>query len=161
MTEKFRRFSIMMCHCNWRSSEPEGSYVPWLKVRKIGTHLVSAALFCPRLYGSIVGVEQHEVVLFLRSLTNKMFVTKKKGRGASEITTHDAIGHQVTARRHPGGHLGSLHKRTELAICEHEIGAHDGAIGSVARRRGSIVETRDGLLQRALDAVRSDDKIRI
>ena len=77
------------------------------------------------------------------------------------VTTHDAIGHQVAARCHPGGHLGSLHKRTELGILEHEIGAHDCAIGSVARRRGSVVEASDGLLQRALDAVRTDDKIRI
>ena len=75
--------------------------------------------------------------------------------------THDTIGHQVTARRHPGGHLRSLHERTELGILEHEIGAHDGAIGSVARRRGSVVEARDGLLQHALDAVGSDDEIGI
>jgi len=68
----------------------------------------------------------------------------------------------VTARRHPRGHLGGLlHKRTELGILRHEIGAHDRAILSIARRRRSVVEPRDGLLQRALDAVRGDDEIRI
>ena len=46
--------------------------------------------------------------------------------------THDAVGHQMTARRHVGGHLRSLHKWTELGILEHEIGAHDRAIRSPA-----------------------------
>ena len=67
----------------------------------------------------------------------------------------------MTARRHPGGHLGGLHKRTELGILENKIGAHGRAIRSIARRRRSIVEPRDSLLQRAFDAVRGDDEGRI
>ena len=135
-------------------------YVPWLKVGKISTHLVSTAFFCPRLYGSVVRVEQHEVVLFFRSLTNVLRCLFTKRRG-SRGQTHDAISHQVTAWCHPGCHLGSLHKRTKLRVFEHEIGGHDRAIRSVTRRRGPVVETRDGLLQRALDAVRADDEIGI
>ena len=42
----------------------------WLKVREIGTHLVSAAFFCPRFDGSVVGVDQYQVELFLRALRN-------------------------------------------------------------------------------------------
>ena len=67
----------------------------------------------------------------------------------------------MTARRHPGGHLRVLHKRTKLRILKHKIGGHDHAIRSISRRRRSIVEPRDGLLQRALDAVRGDDEIGI
>jgi len=116
--------------------------------------LLSTTLRIRRLDGATRGCT-------LSSLADDQHVRYRK-RGASVVTmTHDAIGHQVAARRHPGGHLGSLHKRTELGILEHEIGAHDCAIGSVARRRGSVVEASDGLLQRALDAVRTDDKIRI
>jgi hypothetical protein len=44
------------------------THVRWLKVRKIGTHLVPAAFLCPRFDGSVVGVEQYQVELFLRTL---------------------------------------------------------------------------------------------
>ena len=46
-------------------------------------------------------------------------------------------------------------------VLEHEIGANDRAIRSIARRRRFIVEPRDGLLQCALDAVRGDDEVRM
>jgi hypothetical protein len=45
-------------------------YARWLKVRKICTHLVSAAFLCPRFDGSVVGVDQYQVELFLRALQN-------------------------------------------------------------------------------------------
>ena len=67
----------------------------------------------------------------------------------------------MTAGRHPRGHLGRLDKRAEFGILEHEIGTYDCAIRGVARRRGPVVEARDGLLERALDTVRADDEIRI
>jgi len=82
---------------------------------------------------------------------DQMSVTKQKWGAAM---THDAICHQVMARRHSGGHLRCLHKRTELGILKHKICAHDHAIRSIARRCRSIVEPGDGLLQHALDAPR-------
>src|SRR5712691_10820287 len=60
--------------------------------------------------------------------------------GSRPVTTHDAVSHQVTARRHPGGHRGSLYKWTELGISEHEVDANDRAIRSIACRRRSVVE---------------------
>jgi hypothetical protein len=36
---------------------PSDGHSRWLKVRKIGTHLVSAAFLCPRFDRSVVGVE--------------------------------------------------------------------------------------------------------
>ncbi len=41
---------------------------PWLKVCKVGTHLVTAALLCPRFDRSIVWMEQHQVELPFRAL---------------------------------------------------------------------------------------------
>ena len=46
------------------------THVRWLKVRKIGSHLVSATFLCPGFNGSVVGVEQYHIVLFLRALHN-------------------------------------------------------------------------------------------
>ena len=79
MAEEFSRVSFGMIR--------ELGYVPWLKVGKIGAHLVCAAFFCPRLYRSVVRVEQHQTVLFFRSLiTNtdilQILVTKEEGGGA-------------------------------------------------------------------------------
>jgi hypothetical protein len=62
--------------------------------------------------------------------------------------------------RHPRGHLGRLNKWAELGIREHEIGAYDGTIRGIARRRRPVIEARDGLLECALDAIRADDKVR-
>ena len=42
----------------------------WLKVREIGTHLVSATLLCPRFDRSVVRVEQYQIELFLCALRN-------------------------------------------------------------------------------------------
>ena len=56
---------------------PKCGYILWLNVCKISTHLVTTALFCPQLYRSVVWMEQHKVVLFLRLLMTDMFITKK------------------------------------------------------------------------------------
>ena len=46
---------------------PSDDHAPWLKVREIGTHLVSATFLRPRFDRS-VGMDQHQVELFLRAL---------------------------------------------------------------------------------------------
>ena len=86
---------------------------------------------------------------------------KLLARRESPSDAYNTISHQMTAGSHPRGHLGRLNKRAEFGILEHEIGTYDCAIRGVARRRGPVVEARDGLLKRALDAVRADDEIRI
>jgi hypothetical protein len=59
------------CPVGYSSSfYPSDGHARWLKVRKIGTHLVSAAFLCPRFDGSVVGVDQDQVELFLRALHN-------------------------------------------------------------------------------------------
>jgi hypothetical protein len=50
--------------------QPQKCYVPWLKIRKIGAHLVSAAFFRPGLDGPIVWVDQHQVEFLLCSLAH-------------------------------------------------------------------------------------------
>ena len=67
----------------------------------------------------------------------------------------------MAAGRHPGGHLRSLDERAQLRVLQHGISAYDSPIRRVARGSGRVIAPRDGLLQRALDAISADDNVRI
>ena len=98
------------------SSEARKGYVPWFKVRKIGAHLVSAAFFLTL---------QHGIVHFLRSLmtnTNIPQMCYQKKRGDA-VTTHDAVGHQVTAWRSSGSSsIRSVHTTARYAASPVGVG---------------------------------------
>src|SRR5712672_4847288 len=67
----------------------------------------------------------------------------------------------MALRRHPRCHLGRLEQRTKVRVPKHEICGNDCSVSRVARGSRRVLQARDGLLQRALDPVRSDDKVRM
>ena len=122
---------------------PSDSHARWLKVCKICTHLVSAAFLCPRLDGSVIRVDQHQVELFLHALHNIRFTLSDlslreatstswhRGKGNS---THYIVSHQMAPRGHPCSHLGYLDELAQLRVLQHQISAYDRAVHRVSHQ---------------------------
>src|SRR6266576_2209620 len=145
---------------------PSDGHVRWLKVRKFGTHLVSAAFFCPRFDGSVVGVEKYQVELFLRALHNVTSTSSEFSHREAPSTswhfgnnTYYIVSYQMAPGAHPHGRLGSFDKPAQLRILQHRIGAYDRTVCRIPCGDGRVIESCDGLLQCALDPISADDDV--